>query len=107
MKLVKKNGFTLAELIVTIALIAIAATIIGVSLSGVMSNQKDAKNSAFDKRIENLAKNSVYPLTYKKYLKEHYGFDITLDDMIKNCSVNKCYWTQEKEGLLIFVPNTI
>ena len=86
MRIVKKNGFTLAELIVTIALIAIAATIIMISLSGVMSKQSDSKESAYDKRIETLVKNYVYSNIYSE---KHEGY--TAEDLMASCRENSGY----------------
>ncbi len=48
----KKNGYTLIELIVTIGLIATAATIILLNVVGMKSNQDEDNSQRFKKAIE-------------------------------------------------------
>ena len=51
----KKNGYTLVELIVTIGLIATAATVILVNMVGMRSDQDIDNSKKFEKAIESAA----------------------------------------------------
>ena len=51
----KKNGYTLIELIVTIGLIATAATVILLNVVGMKSNQDEDNSKRFKKAIEDAA----------------------------------------------------
>lgn len=48
----KNKGFTLIELIITIALIAVISVAVGVSLNGLLSRQKDKEIAEYKKEIE-------------------------------------------------------
>ena len=51
----KKNGFTLIELVATMALIAILATVILVNMTGIKSNEESKQSDRFKKNIEEAA----------------------------------------------------
>ena len=51
----KKNGFTLIELIATVVLIAVLATVILVNMTGIKSNEDNSKAARFQKNIEEAA----------------------------------------------------
>lgn len=51
----KNRGFTLVELIITIALIAIISVTIGVSMSGLLSRQDERQLEEYISDIENAA----------------------------------------------------
>lgn len=51
----KNTGFTLVELIITIALIAIISVSIGVSIVGMLDREKDKQEEEFFATIENAA----------------------------------------------------
>ena len=51
----KNNGFTLVELIITITLIAIISVSIGVSISGMLSREKESQAEEYDKTIADAA----------------------------------------------------
>ena len=51
----KNKGFTLVELIVTVALLAIISVVIGVSMSGMLSRQDDKELKNYQKEIEKAA----------------------------------------------------
>lgn len=51
----KKNGFTLVELIATLGLIAILATIILINMTGIKSNQDEVSTSRFKSTVEEAA----------------------------------------------------
>ena len=52
----KKNGFTLIELIITIALIAIAAIVVGINMVGMTNKNKEAEYNRIVESIESAAK---------------------------------------------------
>ena len=58
----KNKGFTLVELIITIALIAIITVTIGVSMSGMLSRQEERQIEEYVENIENAA--CVYAETH-------------------------------------------
>lgn len=51
----KNNGFTLVELIITITLIAIISVSIGVSISGMLSREKESQAEEYAKTIADAA----------------------------------------------------
>ena len=51
----KKNGFTLIELIVTVGIIALIGTVISVNVLGLFSNQEDKDYEKFKEQIEEAA----------------------------------------------------
>ncbi len=51
----KKNGFTLVEIIVTIGLIALVGTIIVTNMSGILTDRQDKQYEEFKKTLENAA----------------------------------------------------
>lgn len=51
----KKNGFTMVELIITIALLALVAIIIGTNMSGLQSKQTEKNYNSFVSRLESAA----------------------------------------------------
>ena len=51
----KKNGFTLIELIITIGLLALIGTVIAVNVMGMFSEQEDLDYEAFVREIEDSA----------------------------------------------------
>lgn len=51
----KNNGFTLIELIATMALIAVLATVILVNMTGIKSNEETRQSDRFKKDIEEAA----------------------------------------------------
>lgn len=51
----KNKGFTLVELIITITLIAIITVSIGVSVTGMLSRQKENQSEEFSKTISDAA----------------------------------------------------
>ena len=50
-----KKGFTLIELIVTIALIALITVSVGVSMNGMLDKQTEKEYASYVKTIENTA----------------------------------------------------
>lgn len=51
----KNNGFTLVELIVTIALLATLSVVVGLSVSNMFNNQTDKQYEDYKKDLENAA----------------------------------------------------
>ena len=51
----KKNGFTLIELIATMVLLAVLATILLVNMAGIKSNEEDAQIKRFKADVEEAA----------------------------------------------------
>jgi prepilin-type N-terminal cleavage/methylation domain-containing protein len=51
----KKNGFTLVELIATIALMSLLATVILINMVGIKDNQDTDKATKFEKDVEEAA----------------------------------------------------
>ena len=51
----KKNGFTLIEIIVVIALLAAISVTVGVSMTGLFGKEEDKKYNAYKTEIDNAA----------------------------------------------------
>lgn len=51
----KKNGFTLIEILVVIALLVAISVTVGVSMTGLFSKEEDKKYNAYKTEIENAA----------------------------------------------------
>lgn len=51
----KKNGFTMVELIITIVLLALIAVVIGTNMVGLQSKQTEKNYKAFTGRLESAA----------------------------------------------------
>ena len=79
----KSKGFTLIELIITIALIAVISVTVGVSLNGLLSRQKDKKIAEYKKEIEAAA------CTYAEINDITTDSEIGINLLIENGLLNK------------------
>ena len=79
----KSKGFTLIELIITIALIAVISVTVGVSLNGLLSRQKDKKIAEYKKEIEAAA------CTYAEINDITTNSEIGINVLIENGLLNK------------------
>ena len=82
--MVKKNGFTLIELIATIVLIALLSTTILINMTGIKSNQDEASSSRFKSMIEEAACSyidRIDNMTKRENFKNTGGY-VTLKELI-------------------------
>lgn len=79
----KNKGFTLIELIVTIALMAALSVVVGLSITGMINNQDEKKLEHYKRRLENAA--CVYVETSGLTGNRN----ISIDDLIKKGLINK------------------
>lgn len=80
----KKNGFTLLELIVTISLVAVVGVVISANVLGMFSDQEDQDYEEFVKKIEESACMYVetsFDSTKRSNCKRN-GCMVTIDDII-------------------------
>ena len=75
----KKNGFTLVELIATMVLIALLATVVLINTTGIKSNQDEASSSRFVSTVEQAACTFI-DLSINADLRQRCKNDSSLDE---------------------------
>ncbi len=82
----KKNGFTLVELIATIAIIALIGLVISTNMLGMFSQEEDKDLEDFQRRIEEAA--CMYVEVVKRTQCSN-GCTINIDELINNGYVDQ------------------
>lgn len=84
----KKNGFTLVELLVTITLLAIMSVVVGVSMSGMLQRQNEKSIEEYREKLENNA--CVYYETHPdKFTWDGTDYSISKDALIRASLIDK------------------
>lgn len=81
--MMNNKGFTLIEILVVVALLAVISVTVGISMSGMLSRQEENKISKYEKTIENAA--CAYAEIYN--IKDN--ADVTIDTLIKEGLLSK------------------
>ncbi len=91
----KKNGFTIVELLVTIALLAIMSVVVGVSMAGMFERQNEKNLKEYTEKLENTA--CVYYETHPgMFKKEGSKYIISKDELINASLIDKDLESPEK-----------